>query len=202
MGYLDVLEERIVTDPAGVARIYRTMRSESRRMRSLVEKLILLARLERPAPPKIAPVDVEVVARHVVDALAPLAGDGRIRFHGGGPAPVRADESELREAVKNIIDNALKYAPGSAVDVTVSSRDGSVAVEVADAGPGFSEEDRAHAFDRFYRGTTRGSVEGSGLGLAIAKRAVERARGEIAIYSAPDEGTRVVLTLPRIVEDA
>jgi two-component system, OmpR family, sensor histidine kinase MprB len=67
---------------------------------------------------------------------------------------------------------------------------------VRDEGPGMSESERLHAFERFYRGDQRGEIAGTGLGLAIAKRAVERAGGDIAIDSAPGHGTEVTITLP------
>jgi signal transduction histidine kinase len=61
-------------------------------------------------------------------------------------------------------------------------------------------QDLEHAFDRFYRGSTRNISEGSGLGLAIAKRAVERIGGKIAIESRAGEGTRVIIDLPRSLQ--
>ncbi len=74
--------------------------------------------------------------------------------------------------------------------------DESASLRVTDTGPGMDEQDRAHAFDRFYRGDARTIAEGSGLGLAIAKRVVERSSGSIALESTPGHGTTVTLTLP------
>ncbi len=68
-------------------------------------------------------------------------------------------------------------------------------ITVRDEGPGMSESERLHAFERFYRGDQRGEIAGTGLGLAIAKRAVERAGGDIAIDSAPGHGTAVTITI-------
>jgi signal transduction histidine kinase len=102
----------------------------------------------------------------------------------------------MYEAIKNVIDNALKYAPQSRVDVSTTQRDGTARVSVKDSGPGMDSADIVHAFDRFYRGSARGEVEGSGLGLAIAKRAVERAGGSIKTESAPGLGTTITLCLP------
>ena len=106
------------------------------------------------------------------------------------------DGDELGEALKNVVENALRYAPESAVDVTVRDDGTFVRAEVRDRGPGMNERDVAHAFDRFYRGDAKASIEGSGLGLAIAQRAVERAGGIIAIRSAPGEGTLVSFQIP------
>ncbi len=196
MGYLEVLEQRVVADPEGVARVYKTMLAESRRMRTSIDKLILLARLERPALPHFERIDAAAVARRAVDTLEPLAG-GRIALHASTESAfVDADESELYEAIKNVIDNAVRYAPESVITVDVSVDRARVTVEVTDRGPGMSPQDVEHAFDRFYRGTSRTNGEGSGLGLAIAKRAVERAGGAIELASGPGAGTRITLSFP------
>lgn len=195
MGYLDALRHGIV-GAEGTPQTYATMLDESRKMRALIEKLIFLARLDRAPSASPAPIDLSDVAQRAARTLAPIAQD-RVRVAVDGPVIVTANEDELQEAIKNIIDNALKYAPESNVDVRVSA-DGTIAcVEVQDAGPGMDPQDATHAFDRFYRGSTRGETEGSGLGLAIAKSAVERAGGSAEIESAPGRGTVVRLCLPR-----
>ncbi|HEX3458779.1 MAG TPA: HAMP domain-containing sensor histidine kinase [Candidatus Baltobacteraceae bacterium] len=198
MGYLDVLEQGVVSDPNGVAQIYATMLGESRRMRGVIDKLIVLARLERPAPPRTEHIDVTALARRAAQALEPLAGDERIVVTGDGrPHAVIAEESELYESFRNAIENAVRYAPESPVIVDVRSDDANVRVTVTDEGPGMEPQDVEHAFDRFYRGGSKGSTEGSGLGLAIAQRAVERSGGTIAIESRPGAGTKVTIALPR-----
>jgi signal transduction histidine kinase len=109
---------------------------------------------------------------------------------------VAGDRAEIHEAVANIIDNAIKYAPGSPVRIELDSpRAGAVSIAVSDEGPGISPDDRDAIFERFFRGANRGDVEGSGLGLAIAKRALERAGGTLALDPSVTRGTRFVLTL-------
>src|SRR6202012_618298 len=102
---------------------------------------------------------------------------------------------ELGEAVWNIIENALKSAPDAPIHLRAARNDGHVILSVRDEGPGMSETERVHAFERFYRGDDRREITGTGLGLAIAKRAIERAGGEIAIDSAPGHGTTLTITL-------
>jgi signal transduction histidine kinase len=137
--------------------------------------------------------------RRAAEALEPLAGRDRIVLNvQSATAVVEADESELYEAIKNVIENAVRYAPGSPVVIDVASSDAGVTVTVSDRGPGMEPQDLQHAFDRFYRGTSRSNTEGSGLGLAIAKRAIERVGGAIALVSRPGEGTRVTMTVPRL----
>jgi two-component system, OmpR family, sensor kinase len=196
MGYLEILQQGVVGDPEGVARAYDTMLDESRRMRDTIDKLLVLARLERPAAPRTARVDVAAIAKRAADALEPLAGPGRIRVAVAPvPAIVEADEGELYEAIKNVVENAVRYAPASPVSVEPTSDDAGTSIVVSDRGPGMSAQDLEHAFDRFYRGGSR-SGEGTGLGLAIAKRAVERIGGTITIESRLDAGTTVTISLP------
>jgi two-component system OmpR family sensor kinase len=194
MGYLDMLRLGAITDGPTVSRIHETMRDESHRMRAVIEKLILLARLDRAPTQPAKTVDVSAIVRSVAAQLAPLADD-RIAVDAPRAAPVQADESELYEALKNIIDNAVKYAPNSPIEISVDPGE-DVVISVSDRGPGIEAADLPHVFERFYRGNHRHDAEGSGLGLAIARRAIERAGGSIALESSPGTGTRVTVRLP------
>jgi len=195
MGYLDALRSGVVQDSAAVARVHETMLDESRKMRTIIEKLILLARMEREAEPVRDRVDLNSVAARAVDALRPIAGD-RIRFSHDGGASITGDDAELYEALKNVVENAVRYAPDQPIDVRVGRSGSDVTIDVIDRGPGMQNVDVEHAFDRFYRGSSHGDIEGSGLGLAIAKRAVERMGGSIALESRMNRGTRVTMRFP------
>jgi signal transduction histidine kinase len=196
IGFIDVLRRRSSADPGTTTRIFEMMLTESRRMRALIDKLISLARLENPLRAEVSPVDVGDVAEQVVAALQALQSKPRIALAAESGLIVNTDEHELHEAISNLVDNALKYAPLSPVEVKVRAEDGRAVVEVIDRGPGLGEEERARVFDRFYRGENRGDAEGSGLGLAIVKRAVERAGGEVTVESDPGRGARFTIRLP------
>ena len=195
MGYLDALRGGIVEDTNAVARVHDTMLDETRKMRTIIEKLILLARMEREAEPARDTIDLNSVAARAVDALRPLAGD-RIQLQHDGAATITGDDSELYEAVKNVVENAVRYAPQSPVNVSVRHDGPQSVLEVEDRGPGMQSVDVEHAFDRFFRGSTHGEIEGSGLGLAIAKRAVERMGGTIELRSQVNRGPRVTMRFP------
>jgi two-component system OmpR family sensor kinase len=197
MGYLDVLEDGAVDTPGVRERVFATLRQESRRMRTLIEKLIYLARLERGESTAREIVDVSAVVARVAASLAPVDANARIEVSTVPGARVLADEADLAEAVRNLLDNALKYAPESKVAVSTDVRGDEVVLAVRDRGPGMSERDQAHAFDRFYRGRGNGDVDGTGLGLAIVKRAVQRSEGTIALESREGEGTTFTIRLPR-----
>ncbi len=198
MGYLDALKDGIVNEPSKTARVYTTMIGECRRMRAMIQHLIYLARLDATERPAATSIDVASLVQQVAATLEPLAPNLAVaQTDGQTGAVVFGDPNELREAITNIVDNAIKYAIGAPIHLAVVTDDRTVAVEIRDDGPGMSAEDAAHAFDRFHRGSDRGDVEGSGLGLAIARRAVERMDGTITLGSQWGKGTTVTIRLPR-----
>lgn len=199
MGYVDVLRRGAIRDEALSARILETMTDEGGRMRSLVDKLLTLARLEDVAPPEAIRIDVDALLDDIVGALRQSVATAAITLKSEPGLFVVADEAELRSAIVNLVDNARKYAPGVPVEVTSRAAGDSVEIVVADDGPGMTEQERANAFDRFYRGDNRGDTIGAGLGLAIVKRSVERANGTVELETTPGIGTRVTLHLPRVL---
>jgi len=179
-----------------------SMLEEVDRLTRLVDTLLQLSRgdagtlrLAREA------VDLGEVARDVVSSLGILADDRRQRVdvHVRGEAVVNGDRLVLREAVTNVVDNAIKYAPaGSAIDVSVEGAPDRVSVTVTDEGPGIPAEHRDRIFDRFYRideGRSR-EMGGTGLGLAIARWAVTAHGGEISVAQA-GAGSAFRLIIPR-----
>jgi signal transduction histidine kinase len=197
MGYLDVLDDGVREAPI-LQHVVATMRQESRRMRALIERLIYLARLERGEPVARQVVDVSDVVSRVVGSAAPEA-HATIAVTAVPDARVVADETDIFEAIRNMVENALKYAPGSDVAVSTAVQGDDVVVVVRDHGPGMSDQDRAHAFDRFYRGHGVDGVDGSGIGLSIVKRATERAGGTVSVESREGAGAAFMIRLPRAV---
>jgi signal transduction histidine kinase len=174
------------------------MRTESVRMRKLIDKLIVLARMETPSDIDArSDVDVVSLVARVIESLEPLASQP-ITVDGEAVAHVFANEDDVADALTNVVENAIKYAPQSPVTIGISRTGGRVVIAVTDRGPGMSTDEQRNAFERFYRGERRGEVSGSGLGLAIARRAVERAGGSIRLHSIPDRGTTVAIDLPAL----
>jgi two-component system, OmpR family, sensor kinase len=198
MGYVDVLRRGAVREEQLALKVLETMSDEGGRMRSLIDKLLTLARMEDVAPPDNRPIDLANLISDVVDSLRKATPDRVITWTAAPGIHILGDESEFRAALVNLVDNAIKYAPDSPVDVSARSADSTVDVTVSDTGPGMSAQERAQAFDRFYRGENRGDETGAGLGLAIVKRTVERAGGSVDLESAPNAGTRVTIRMPAI----
>ena len=200
-GYSEILARRFEnSDDEDIARLLRGMHAETTRMRALVEKMLLLARLESPASvPRL--VDIESVAEEAVNAMNARFPDRDVEITGGGGAAIVIDRDDLYEALHNLVENALKYAPGSPVEVRTGVRDGHAVVSVADRGPGIAPGEQASVFERFYRGSERNDTEGSGLGLAIVKRVADRWNGAVELESHPGM-TAFTLTFPLAVEEA
>jgi two-component system OmpR family sensor kinase len=199
-GYLDVLRRGAGDDPVKRERAFKTIEAETTRMRQLIEKLIVLARLERPEPSTPVRVDVAAVARNVAEAAGNVPDHPSIELDLDDGAFVMAEEAELHEAIANLVDNARKYGAGSLVRVEVQRTDSYVAVRVIDAGPGIPAEEQTQIFDRFYRGESQRDVEGSGLGLAIAVQAVARAHGTLRLLESRPGKTVFEIKLPTELE--
>lgn len=197
-GYIDVLRRGAIEEPKVARQILGTMALEKEHMRGLIDRLMRLARMDAEAPPQLGPVDVAALLRDQCEAARRLDDQRSIDYSVDGVDQILADRAELGEAIWNVVENALKYAPGAPIHLNARNVDGTTVLSVTDEGPGMPESERLHAFERFYRGDARGEIPGTGLGLAIAKRAVERAGGAIAIDSAPGRGTTVRITLSRL----
>jgi two-component system OmpR family sensor kinase len=194
-GYVEILRKGGFDDPTIRETALATLKSEIRRSRELVERLMRLATLERPELSATAAVDVEALARDAIASVTRARG-GDVTLACAAPASVTADPAELQEAIGNLVDNALKYGGGTPVAVTVERRDANVLVRVRDGGPGIAPADRERIFERFFRAPEVRDVEGSGLGLAICERAAARCGGTVVLEDADAGSTTFRLTLP------
>ncbi|MGE2735645.1 sensor histidine kinase [Mycolicibacterium vaccae] len=180
--------------------------SESRRMGLLVEDLLLLARLDAQRPLEQHRVDLLTLATdavHDAQSVAPKRTIGMEVFDGPGTPEVLGDEARLRQVLSNLVANALQHTPESAaVTVRVGTEGDSAILEVCDHGPGMSAEDAERVFERFYRADssrTRASG-GTGLGLSIVDSLVWAHGGHVCVTTAPGQGSRFRVSLPRITE--
>ncbi len=189
-------------DAAAYRDVIGSMLEEVDRLARLVEGLLTLTRADAGiVKPERGSVDAGALATGAVDLLRVLAEEKgqTLDLKADRGVTVEADAEILRQAVVNVIDNAVKYTPnGGEIHVEVR-RDGDKAViEVRDSGPGIAAEHRARIFDRFYRADTSRVREtgGSGLGLAIAKWAAEINGGTIEVSSEEGLGSIFRIKLP------
>jgi signal transduction histidine kinase len=178
-----------------------SMLEEVDRLTNLIEQLLSLARAEgAEAEQRSAAIDVCAVAREVVGACGVLAEEREqeLRCELELDLQAIAHPLLLRQALYNVLDNAIRYTPRRG-HLRVRARRLSLtesAIEVVDDGPGIAPEDQARIFERFARLPGEPAAQGAGLGLAIARRAVETCRGRIELSSALGVGScfRIVLS--------
>jgi signal transduction histidine kinase len=168
---------------------------ESERLSRLVDDLVRLARLDARPRLRLRPVDLDEIVFHEVRHArrrTPLVVDQ----HAVSAARVYGDGEGLSRVVRNLLDNAIRYAD-ERIEVSLGVRDGTACLIVADDGPGIPVADRDRVFDRFTRldGARARDTGGSGLGLAIARRLVAAHHGEIHIED-NDPGARIVVCVP------
>jgi signal transduction histidine kinase len=170
-------------------------RAEIERLSGIVEALLALARADAAGTPA-TPADIGAVVRGRVDTWRVAAEERgvELRLDAGQVPPSRANADRVAQVLDNLLANALDASPPAGV-VTVSTEAlaGRLVIRVRDEGPGLSAEQKARAFDRFWRGSTRGG--GSGLGLAIARRLVEADEGTIELGDAAGHGLEATVTL-------
>src|SRR6185295_6803753 len=132
--------------------------------------------------------DLAALAQEVGDVLGVLAEEKRQTLSvTGTPVHVVADRGVVRQALVNLLDNAVKHSPeGAGIAVNVRSEPEAAVVEVVDNGPGIAQEHLGHIFDRFYRidhARSRDAGGGAGLGLSISRWAIEANGGRLAVES-------------------
>ncbi len=169
--------------------------TEVGRLSGLVDELLALARADAGTAPAET-VDLVGVAAARIDAWVPTAGEARLQLEAAGPVKARVGRDRVAQVIDNLVSNALRHAPQSSVITVFVTRaaGGLVELRVADEGPGMTSEQKARAFDRFWRAGSGSG--GSGLGLAIVQRLVEVDGGTVELRDAPGGGLEAVVRLP------
>jgi signal transduction histidine kinase len=183
--------------------IIGSMLEEADRLASLVDRLLMLSRAET-GQSKFSndDIDLRALADEVATHLGVLAEEKKqtIAVECLGTPHARADRLVVRQAVINLVDNAIKFSPvGGRVRIRVADGARKVTLDVIDSGPGIDAEARTRIFDRFYRAATAsGAAPGTGLGLSIAKGAVEANSGRLTLESAEPGACTFRVTLPSL----
>jgi heavy metal sensor kinase len=188
-------------DPAARA-VLESALEEVEGMSRTVENLLTLARVDEGRLELLtARLDLLDASESAVEPLRPIAAAKGLWLEVEGQhCEATADPQRLEQALKNFVENAIKFSPpGSGVRVTVWCRDDEVGMTVADDGPGIAAEHRERVFDRFYRvDPARGrNAGGSGLGLAICREIAVAHGGRVWLESEPGKGSAFTLALPR-----
>jgi two-component system OmpR family sensor kinase len=201
-GYAELLRRNPDMDAEDVLLAMQRVEDEAQRMGILVDDLLLLARLDQGRPLERRPVDLEAL---VTDAVSDArVGDPNrvITSHIGVPLRVIGDDQRLRQAVGNLLRNAVVHTPvGTPIEVELRSEDGRAVLEVIDHGPGIPQGHAQRIFERFHRAQPERSRDqgGSGLGLSITAAIVGAHGGRISVEPTPGGGATFRIELPTLV---
>ncbi|MFC9773649.1 MULTISPECIES: sensor histidine kinase [unclassified Pseudarthrobacter] len=207
VGAISLLAEALESsadDELAVRRFAKRMHKESGRLAALVQDIIELSRLQGASVVQQGgPVDVNAVIAEAVDRSQLPAESKNITIVVGGhiEEKVFGDQDLLVTALRNLIDNAIRYSPpNTRVGIGVRSREGLVSISVTDQGEGLSAEDQERVFERFYRVDAARSrhTGGTGLGLSIVKHVASNHGGEVTLWSQPGQGSTFTLRLPEM----
>ena len=197
-GYADMLERWGKDDEKVLNESIAAIRTETARMKHLVEQLLFLARGDSGKTQlQLEETDAGALLREAYEESVMIDENHVYRLRESGEVlPVQADQGLLKQAVRILLDNAAKYtAKGDEIILSSGRQDGHVYLQVQDTGIGMAEADVEHMFERFYRADEARSFEGTGLGLSIAKWIVDKHGGHFEIVSREDLGTRIRIVL-------
>jgi two-component system sensor histidine kinase TctE len=191
-------------EPEAMRHALARLRDHSQATSRLASQLLSLARAEPAADLRAELIDLAALARETCATLVPdaLSHGADLGFENGGAAPVLAQPVLVRELLANLIDNAVRYAPGATITVGVRQEGGEIVLSVEDDGPGIPPDERGRVFDRFYR--VRGTPgDGAGLGLAIVREIAERYGGSVSLVAGDGgKGVRVEVRFPAAASPA
>lgn len=197
-GYATSLLRSDVTWDAATQREFLTIiDEETDRLIVLIDRLLDSSRLQTGMlAMDFQPVALEKLVREVALRVCGRSPGFEVVFDLKDLPTIQGDNVRLGQVFENLLDNAVKYAPGSKVTIRAQRRERSVVLTVADRGPGIPVEHLPYIFERFYRVTGEGGQRGTGLGLFICKQIVQAHHGQIAVETAPGKGTTFRIELP------
>jgi signal transduction histidine kinase len=172
---------------------------EATRLADLVTDLLDLSRVEAMGELHRGSVDLDAIVRDAAEQCRQHAtAKGLALVVHATPTVIEADPSQLAMALKNVVDNAIRYSESGTIELCVAPGPKTVAISISDEGIGIPEDEIPRIFERFYRvdKARSRSTGGTGLGLAIVKHVIENHSGEVAVRSQLGVGSTVTLRLP------
>lgn len=197
---VETLQEGALEHPHTARNFLDRINRDVDRMNDMVEDLLELSRLESGRQqPNLAPLDLSALVAEVVAEYADRARGIDVRAQLPNTAALALGESaKLRQALVNLLENALKNTPSGSVTVSVERGESHCLVRVSDSGVGIPREHLPHVFERFYKVDRARRDGGSGLGLAIVRHIVQMHGGEVGVESEEGAGSAFTFSVPRI----
>ena len=206
-GFAELHRQGAVAGGEDTKQLLSRIEGESVRMGSLVEDLLLLARLDQAREMEHLPVDIAQVTRDAVASAQVAGADHPISLTGDlDELYTLGDHNRIHQVVANLLANARTHTPaGTEIAVSIAEGADGVRIAVSDTGPGLSEEDQKRIFERFYRADSsrvRIDGEGSGLGLSIVDAVMKAHGGSVSVTSEQGKGSTFTLFFPRALDGA
>ena len=183
---------------------WRTLESELKRQKSLIDRLLAAGRLESGMVEiESKPIELIPILRESMQSIQPIIAKRQISLEliiEHRPHLVLGDISGLEQVFVNLMTNATKFSPdGSQIEIRVLENDTHTSIAIIDKGVGIPEEDIPYLFQRFFRAknVTLAEIPGSGIGLYIVHSTIKEMGGEISVESIPNEGTTFTVHLKR-----
>jgi two-component system OmpR family sensor kinase len=199
-GFAELHRQGAVSGEEKVKELVGRIEKESIRMGSLVEDLLLLARMDEARPFTLEPVDLTHLIQECVASARAAGPNYPIDVSVPQDLYVLGDNKRIHQALANLLANARTHTPvGTKIDVSAISSDNEISISVKDSGPGLSESDQARIFERFFRvdpSRARHAGEGSGLGLSIVDAVMKAHGGSVTVVSTVGEGSTFTLHFP------
>jgi signal transduction histidine kinase len=170
---------------------------ETDRLSLLIENVLESARLQsKTLPLRFQPLRLDGVLRDVALRIRARHKDLDVNTQLESVPPISGDGVRLAQVFENLFTNALKYAPGSPIDILLNQVGDKIVISFIDHGPGIQKESLPLIFERFYRVRGEKTITGTGLGLYICKQIIQAHRGKIWAESTPGHGTTFLIELP------
>lgn len=180
--------------------LLRSSLEEMNKINRIIENLLMLARFDnKEVTLEIKPLDFSKLIQNILDDMKVLSDQKGIQmnFSSAESIIVEADENQLRRAILNIFDNAIKYTQeGGKIFVNLKKKNNIAELKISDTGIGITEENLPSIFNRFYRADKSRSSDGFGLGLSITKSIIETLKGKIEVESQLNQGTTFTIYIP------
>lgn len=207
IGYLELAEESELDEET--EEFLKVIKRNTKRLARLVGDLLYVARLESGKEMIVdhREMDLAKTVRLSADAALPVANSNGVSLETTievDPAEINGDKERIGQAIDNLISNALKFTPkGGSVRVDLRDLGDEWGVSVTDTGPGISEADQRHLFERFYRtdSVIRAGIPGVGLGLPIVRAIISQHDGRVEVRSEPGAGAAFSLIIPKEMSD-
>jgi len=198
-GYSEMLRRGAAESPTDADLARRRIEEESVRMSTLVDDMLLIARLDQGRPLETRPVNLQAIARDAVDDARVVAPQREIKLEADQPIVVAGDDTRLRQVVGNLMRNALVHTPpATPIEVAVTTEDSVARMSVTDHGPGLGPDQADRIFEPFYRADPSRSRDsgGAGLGLSIVNAVVAAHGGSVRVKETSGGGATFEVELP------